>query len=86
MDVDADPEDLRAMAATLRVFSHDMDDNGRTLTALFSSIEWDDEQYQRFREHMQPVLQMLGNVASSSSEIVSYVEEKADILDEYLRH
>jgi hypothetical protein len=83
-DIDADPADLRRMADQLRVFASSVDVTAREIGSLLANIEWDDSRFQEFRANMQPVVSMLSNSAEQAESTRIYVEEKAQILENYL--
>jgi DNA repair ATPase RecN len=83
-DIDADPDDLRRMADQLRAFATSVEVTSQEIGSLLSNIEWDDSRFQEFRSNMQPVLTMLSNSVDQAQSTRMYVEEKAQILENYL--
>ena len=83
-DIDADPADLRRMADQLRAFAGSVEVTSQEIGSLLAHIEWDDSRFQEFRSNMQPVLTMLSNSVDQAQSTRLYVEEKAQILENYL--
>jgi hypothetical protein len=84
--VNANPEDVRKLAAALAAYQRDVTDAGRRVQKALASAYWHDDQKRRFEERYQElqrhVDRFLGNEAT---EMIRTLNELARRLDDIKR-
>lgn len=82
----ADPEHLRAFAASLRRFNDDLQQQVSVLGAQMNQLNqtWRDEQQRKFADEFAESMRHLQRFMRAGQDHVPYLLKKADQIDAYL--
>lgn len=83
-----DPAELRQFAKELGRFSSDISTLLSSLNARMRGLEqtWRDQEQKKFNEAFAQTAKMIGNFVEASQEHVQFLNKKAGIIEDYLKH
>jgi hypothetical protein len=84
-NVNANPEDLRRFARSLRQFKSDVEGKLGALNSQFRGLTWSDDQQRRFAQEWDRTSKSLRSFLQQVDSHAPYLERKARQLDEFLR-
>ena len=82
----ADPGEMRRFAANLKRFNADLQSDMAGMHGQILNLgdSWRDQEYEKFKQEFEQIVQLLERYLDSAGEYIPYILRKAERLEEYL--